>query len=103
MTYSCQAHDLLYRDLRIFYHDDYSTYETSGYDRQWHVKGTNQVRTIGLQVSSISEMRTTGIEVKTPPMQRSSSDYTLQCIAQSKRPDIFSDKNDTYIIRVDGQ
>ena len=103
LTYRCQAHEALYPDLRIVYDDGYSTYETRGYDRQWRVRGTNQIRSLDLDVSAISQMRTTAIEVKTPPLQRSNPGQKLHCIAQSRRADVLPNKNDTYVIRVDGK
>jgi hypothetical protein len=43
------------------------------------------------------------IEVKTPPLKKIGKIGFLQCTALSKRPDVISNMNDTYIINVDGK
>lgn len=52
LQYRCGAHPLIYRDLKIYYNDGYTNYERNRYDRQWRIKGTNQVRELNIHGSS---------------------------------------------------
>lgn len=36
LTYRCEAHHLIYHDLRIIYHNGLTTYERKASDHQWH-------------------------------------------------------------------
>ena len=48
-------------------------------------------------------IRSTIIEVKTPPLRKSTNNRYFQCIGISKRSNSIPNANDKYIIRVDGR
>ena len=52
LTYGCEAHDLVYDDLRMIYSDGLFTYERKRSDLTWYIVGTNQARNIEIDWSS---------------------------------------------------
>ena len=125
LSYSCEAHDLIYSDLRMIYNDGLLTYERNRADAEWYSLGTKQPKQIDIDwltrskwVSSIElqwkmfivrcllfpsdPIRDTVIEIKTPPLRKIGKIGFLQCTAFSKRSDVIANMNDTYVINVDG-
>lgn len=48
-------------------------------------------------------IRSTAIEVRTPPLRMIGNNGFFQCVGLSKRSDIIPNINDTYVINVEGK
>ena len=48
------------------------------------------------------DIRSITLEVKTRPLRINDNNKYFQCIGLSKRPNFIHNRNDTYIIHVDG-
>lgn len=46
LTYRCEAHDLVYDDLKMIYNDKLFTYERNRFDQGWRLKDTNQFKQV---------------------------------------------------------
>jgi hypothetical protein len=107
LTYRCEAHQVLYDDLRIIYNDGSSTYERNLLDRTWHSKGNRQSPQPAIDWNSSTKpstgIQTMAIEVKTRQLTKSKKHGYFQCIAQSKRLNIIPNAEDTYTISVGGK
>lgn len=48
LNYSCEAHDMIYSDLRMLYNDGLLTYERNRGDAEWYALGTKQPKQIDI-------------------------------------------------------
>ena len=118
LTYRCEGHELIYNKLRMIYKDDLFIYERNHNDSKWRTKKPNPIKPIDIGWNSTAkylirfilinyffcflshDIRSIAIQVKTPPLQKSSSARSFQCLGISKDPDVIPSVNDTYIINV---
>jgi hypothetical protein len=107
LIYRCEAHQLLYDDLRMIYNDGLLTYERNRLDRTWRLKSTRKVQQLDIDWNSLTkpstDFQSMAIEVRTPPLTKSRNNGYFQCIARSKQSDVIPDANDTYIINVESK
>ncbi|CAF1023509.1 unnamed protein product [Adineta ricciae] len=103
LTYRCEAHDLVYDDLKMIYNDNLFTYERNRFDQEWRLKDTNQFKQVDVDwnIPVNENIHSTIIEVKTPVLRVIGNNGYFQCIGLSKRSDIIPNANETYLIDVD--
>ncbi len=52
LTYGCEAHDLIYNNLRMIYNNGSFTYQRTHYDHEWHLVEKNQLENINIEWNS---------------------------------------------------
>ena len=52
LKYRCEAHDLIYDDLRIIFNDGLFTYERNRFDPEWYLYRTHQPKRVGIEWST---------------------------------------------------
>lgn len=52
LKYRCEAHELIYDDLRMIYDDGLFTYERTRFDPEWYLLGGKQPKQIDIEWST---------------------------------------------------
>jgi hypothetical protein len=52
LIYGCEAHELIYDDLKIIYNNGLFTYERNHFDTEWSLQGTHQIKQIDIDWNS---------------------------------------------------
>ena len=58
LSYQCEAHQLIYDDLKFIYNDGLFTYQRNRFEGEWRIVGTNQVKPVDIDWFSPTRLTT---------------------------------------------